>query len=110
MVTVSFYPNSSTYAVDEYLTLTSNVYSLGSSYMYVGTGDTLTFSVPAGIKIAEIVFQPYGGYYPFYADVDTGTYDSTDGVWTWTGDAEVVTFTVTREATFLTGFTVTYKN
>lgn len=110
MVTVSFYPNSSTYAVDEYLTLTSNVYSIGSSYMYVGTGDTLTFSVPAGIKIAEIMFQPYGGYYPFYADVDTGAYDSTDGVWTWTGDAEVVTFTVTREATFLTGFTVTYKN
>ena len=108
--TVSFYPKSAAHVVDEYLTMTSNVYSIGSSYMYVSVGNTMTFSAAAGIKISEIKIQPYGGYYPFYADVNTGTYDDSEGVWTWTGDASEVTFTVAREAAFLTGFTVTYKN
>lgn len=109
MRTVSFYPTSNSYTVDEYLSFSCDAW-VGGSYMYVDVGNQLRFVVPENIKISEIRFQPYGGYYPFYADVDTGVYDSSQNVWTWTGDASEVTFTVTQEGTYLTGFTVTYMN
>jgi uncharacterized protein YjdB len=109
MTTVSFYPTSNSYTVDEYLSFSCDAW-VGGSYMYVDVGNQLRFVVPENIKITEIRFQTYGSYYPFYADVDTGVYDSSQNVWTWTGDASEVTFTVTQEGTYLTGFTVTYKN
>lgn len=109
MATVSFYPNDHFYQVNEYLSLTVNSgYGIGSYYMYVVSGNTLTFTAAEGIDIAEIKIQTYGGYYPFTADVDSGEYDSNTHV--WTGSANSVTFTVKDGSTYLTGFTVTYKN
>ena len=109
MMTVSFYPNSKEYKVNDDLTFIADTYyNIGAYYMYVYVGDSITFTVPEGLKIAEVVIETYGGYYPFYANVDSGTYD--DSTHVWTGDASTVTFTVTTESTYLTGFTVTYKN
>ncbi len=61
--------------------------------MYIVHGDTFTFTLPEGMSMTEISIMTYGGYYPFEADVDTGTFDSS--TWVWTGDANQVTFTVT---------------
>lgn len=109
MMTVSFYPNSKEYKVNDDLTFIADTYyNIGAYYMYVYVGDSITFTVPEGLKIAEVIIETYGGYYPFYANVDSGTYD--DSTHVWTGDASTVTFTVTTESTYLTGFTVTYKN
>ncbi len=109
MMTVSFYPNSKEYKVNDDLTFIADTYyNIGAYYMYVYVGDSITFTVPEGLKIAEVIIETYGGYYPFYANVDSGTYD--DSTHVWTGDASTVTFTVTTQSTYLTGFTVTYKN
>lgn len=107
LVTVSFYPNYKDYTVNGDLSFHSS-FSIGSYYSYVRSGDVMKFVAAEGLKITEIAVETYGGYYPFYADVDSGSYD--DSTHVWTGNANEVTFTVKRESTFLTGFTVTYKN
>ena len=107
MVTVSFYPTSKNYTVNDDLTFATNTNYIYSSYIYVVAGNTMTFTVPEGMQMTEIAVQTYGGYYPFEADVDSGTFDS--NTWIWTGDASQVTFTVKGTSTYLTRFTVTYK-
>lgn len=107
LVTVSFYPNYKDYTVNGDLSFHSS-FTIGSYYTYVSPGDVMKFVAAEGLKITEIAVETYGGYYPFYADVDSGSYD--DSTHVWTGNANEVTFTVKREYTFLTGFTVTYKN
>ena len=107
LVTVSFYPNYKDYTVNGDLSFHSS-FTIGSYYSYVRSGDVMKFVAAEGLKITEIAVQTYGGYYPFYADVDSGSYN--DSTHVWTGDANEVTFTVKRESTYLTGFTVTYKN
>lgn len=107
LVTVSFYPNYKDYTVNGDLSFHSS-FSIGSYYSYVRSGDVMKFVAAEGLKITEIAVETYGGYYPFYADVDSGSYD--DSTHVWTGNANEVTFTVKRESTYLTGFTVTYKN
>lgn len=69
--------------------------------------EDLIFTLPEGMSMTKISIMTYGGYYPFEADVDTGTFDSS--TWVWTGDANQVTFTVKGSSTYLTNFTVTYK-
>ena len=107
LVTVYFYPNYKDYTVNGDLSFHSS-FTIGSYYTYVRSGDVMKFVAAEGLKITEIAVETYGGYYPFYADVDSGSYD--DSTHVWTGNANEVTFTVKRESTFLTGFTVTYKN
>lgn len=108
LTTVSFYPNSKDYAVNEDLRLVSNVYGLYSNYMYVRSNNTMTFSVPEGLKITEIVFTPYSSYYSLYMNADNGTYESSS--YTWTGESNEVTFTVTSSYSYVRGFKVTYKD
>lgn len=108
MATVSFYPNSMNYQVNDDLSMIINSqYSPGGYYMYVRSGNTLTFQAAEGLKISEVKIQTYSSYYQFHATPDSGSYDS--GTTTWTGDANSVTLTVNNN-TYLTGFTVTYKN
>lgn len=110
MVTVSFYPTSLTYQVDDNLTLFMSLrYSPSSYYMYVYPGDAIRFSLTPGLKLVEIKVETYYNSYPFEVDVDSGTYDST--TFTWTGEANEVLFTSTYSSiTYVTGITVTYKN
>lgn len=108
LATVSFYPTSKDYAVNEDLRLVSNVYGLYGSYMYVRSNNTMTFSVPEGLKITEIVFTPYNSYYSLYMNADNGTYESSS--YTWTGESNEVTFTVTSSYSYVKGFKVTYKD
>lgn len=107
LATVSFYPTSTTYKVNDELTFNTTSYSIYSSYMYVYSGDTLTFSVPEGMKITEIKVSLYASYYPFNATADTGSFNNS--TLTWTGESDKVTLTSTRSS-YLTRFTVTYKN
>lgn len=65
----------------------------------------MTFSVPEGIFISEIVFTPYSSYYSTKFTPDSGEYSGN----TWTGNARTVTFTNSTN-TYLTGIKVTYKN
>lgn len=108
LMTVSFYPNSSTYQVNDDLTMTLNVNGLYGNYIYVRTGNTLTFTVPEGLLITEIVMTPYNSYYSYNATVNTGTYDASS--YTWTGESNNVTFTTQSSYSYLKGFTVTYKD
>lgn len=107
LATVSFYPTSSPYAVNDYLTFNTTSYSIYSSYMYVRNGDTLTFSVPDNMKITEIKISLYASYYPYNATVDCGSFNNSS--LTWTGESNKVVFTSTRTS-YLTRFTVTYKD
>lgn len=106
MKTVSFYPSSNNYTIED-LTLVSNVYSRGSSYMTIRSGNTLTFSVPEGLLISEIVVTTYSSYYQFPATANTGSYDNS--TYTWTGESNEVVLTATS-STYLRGFKVTYKD
>lgn len=108
MMTVSFYPDAYVYKATEDLTLDANVNAIYSSYMYVRSNNTLKFSVPEGLKITEIVFTPYSTYYSLYMNADSGTYEAS--AYTWTGETNEVTFTVTSYYSYLTSFTVTYKD
>lgn len=110
MVTVSFYPNTKTYKVDDNLTLDMSLrYSPSYYYMYVYPGDTMKFLLTPGLKLVEIKVETYYNGYPFEVAVDSGTYDSS--TLTWTGDANEVLFTSTYSSTtYVTKFTVTYKN
>lgn len=106
--TVKFYPNYKDYYPNEDLEFHSS-FSPGSYYTYVRSGDLMKFEVAEGLIITEIKFETYGnGSYPLEADADSGSYDAS--TFTWTGNASSVTVTVRSSYTYLTGFTVTYKN
>lgn len=106
--TVKFYPNYKDYYPNEDLEFHSS-FSPGSYYTYVRSGDLMKFEVAEGLIITEIKFETYGnGSYPLEADADSGSYDAS--TFTWTGNASSVTVTVRSSYTYLTGFTVTYKD
>ena len=104
LATVSFLPKSASTTIED-VTFTGTNCSYYSSYMYVRTGATMTFTVPEGIFITEIVFTPYSSYYSTNFTPDCGEYSGN----TWTGNATTVTFTNSSN-TYLTGIKVTYKN
>jgi len=104
LATISFLPKSANYTNAD-ITFTGSNCSYYSSYMYVKGGATMTFSVPDGLLISEIVFTPYSSYYSTNFTPDTGSYSGA----TWTGEAQSVTFT-NSSSTYLTGIVVTYKN
>lgn len=108
LATVKFYPNNRDYYPNDDLEFHSS-FSPGSYYTYVRSGDLMKFEVAEGLIITEIKFETYGnGSYPLEADADSGSYDAS--TFTWTGNASSVTVTVRSSYTYLTGFTVTYKN
>ena len=112
MTTITFVPTSANYTTGD-LTFTaasgggSNP-SFYSSYFRLRNNNTLTFSVPEGLMIAEIKFTPYSSSYSLPANVDCGTYTASS--YTWTGESREVTFTVTTSSTYMKGITVTYKD
>lgn len=103
-VTVSFLPKSAT-ATSGDVTFTGTKCSYYSSYMNVQNGATMTFSVPDGYSITEIVFTPYSSYYSTAFTPDSGEYSGS----TWTGNAQSVTFTNSSN-TYLKGIKITYKD
>lgn len=106
--TVSFLPNSATVSVDSNLTFSTTAYYFVSSYFYVDSGDTLTFSLPEGYTMTQVVIQSYGNNsYKVYGSPDSGTYD--EGTQIWTGEANQLVFTLS-EYTYITKLIVTYKN
>lgn len=107
MKTVEFYPNSSEYQATEDLKVVSNVYNFGYSWITARSGDTMTFSVTEGLKIAEIVLTSYSSSYKIYLTPDSGVYDEPS--LTWTGDANTVTFTFNAYS-YVRGVKVTYKD
>ena len=112
MTTITFLPTSANYTTGD---LTFAAVSGGgsnpsfySSYFRLRNNNKLTFSVPEGLMIAEIKFTPYSASYSLPANVDTGSYDASS--YTWTGESQEVTFTVTTSSTYMKGITVTYKD
>lgn len=108
LTTVSFYPNYVDYYPDDFLEFHSS-FSPGSYYSYVRSGDMMKFQVDEGLVITEIHIETYGnGSYSLNANVDTGSYNAS--TFTWTGSSDSVTFTVTSSYSYITKYTVTYKN
>ena len=112
MTTITFVPTSANYTTGD-LTFTAvsgggTSPSFYSSYFRLRNNNQLTFSVPEGLMIAEIKFTPYSSSYSLPANVDTGSYDASS--YTWTGESQEVTFTVTTSSTYMRGITVTYKD
>ena len=62
LATVSFLPTSAGYTYED-VTFTGSNNSYSSWYMNVRANGVMTFSVPEGIFITEIVFTPYSSYY-----------------------------------------------
>lgn len=108
MTTVTFLPTSANYTTGDLTFAATGNASFYSSYFRLRSNNTLTFSVPEGLMIAEIKFTPYSASYALAANVDTGTYTASS--YTWTGESRVVTFTVTTSSTYMKGITVTYKD
>ena len=106
LTTVEFYPNSLPYTIQDVTFNTTG--SRYASYMYLRANNTLTFSVPEAYKIVEIKITTYSSSYKLYASADTGSYDQPTT--TWTGESSQVVLTNTGSATYLTKFTVTYKD
>ena len=106
LTTVEFYPNALPYTIQD-VTFNTNG-SRYASYMYVRTNNTLTFTVPEAYKIVEIKITTYSSSYKLYASANTGSYDQPTA--TWTGESNEVVLTNTGSATYLTRFTVTYKD
>ena len=104
LATVSFLPTSANYTYED-VTFTGKNNSYSSWYMNVRANGVMTFSVPDGIVISEIVFTPYSASYSTAFTADCGEYSGN----TWTGNATTVTFTNSSN-TYLTGIKVTYKN
>lgn len=106
--TVSFLPNSATVSVDSNLTFSTTAYYFVSSYFYVDSGDKLTFSLPEGYTMTQVVIQSYGNNsYKVYGSPDSGTYD--EGAQIWTGEANQLVFTLSQY-TYITKLIVTYKD
>lgn len=106
--TVRFLPNSDYVSVDDNLTFSTTAYYFVSSYFYVNANDTMTFSLPEGYKMTQVIFKTYGNNsYKLYGNVDSGSYDS--GSQIWTGDANELTFTVTQYS-YVVELIVTYKD
>lgn len=108
MTTVTFLPTSANYTTGDLTFAATGNASFYSSYFRLRSNNTLTFSVPEGLMIAEIKFTPYSSSYALAANVDTGTYTASS--YTWTGESRVVTFTVTTSSTYMRDITVTYKD
>ena len=104
LATVSFLPTSANFTYED-VTFTGSNNNYSSWYMNVRANGVMTFSVPEGIFISEIVFTPYSSYYSTKFTPDSGEYSGN----TWTGNARTVTFTNSTN-TYLTGIKVTYKN
>lgn len=106
--TVSFLPNSATVSVDSNLTFSTTAYDFVSSYFYVESGDKLTFSLPEGYTMTQVVIQSYGNNsYKVYGSPDSGTYD--EGAQIWTGEANQLVFTLSQYS-YITKLIVTYKD
>lgn len=106
--TVSFLPNSATVSVDSNLTFSTTAYYFVSSYFYVDSGDKLTFSLPEGYTMTQVVIQSYGNNsYKVYGSPDSGTYD--EGAQIWTGEANQLVFTLSQSS-YITKLIVTYKD
>ena len=105
LATVSFLPKSANTTIED-VTFTGTNCSFYGSYSYIRKGATMTFSVPDGLVISEIVFTPYSSYYSTAFTPDSGEYSGN----TWTGNAQTVVFTNNSSNTYLTGIKVTYKN
>lgn len=105
LATVSFLPKSANTTIED-VTFTGTNCSFYSSYSYIRKGATMTFSVPDGLVISEIVFTPYSSYYSTAFTPDSGEYSGN----TWTGNAQTVVFTNNSSNTYLTNIKVTYKN
>lgn len=106
--TVSFLPNSATVSVDSNLTFSTTAYYFVSSYFYVDSGDKLTFSLPEGYTMTQVVIQSYGNNsYKVYGSPDSGTYD--EGAQIWTGEANQLVFTLSQYS-YITKLIVTYKD
>lgn len=108
MVTVSFLPNSANYVNGELTWTSTGNLSYYSSYVRLRSNNTMTLKVPEGYSISEVKFTPYSSSYALAANVDSGSYDAAS--YTWTGDSNEVTFTVTTSSTYIRGVTVTYKD
>ena len=105
LATVSFLPKSANTTIED-VTFTGTNCSFYGSYSYIRKGATMTFSVPDGLVISEIVFTPYSSYYSTAFTPDSGEYSGN----TWTGNAQTVVFTNNSSNTYLTNIIVTYKN
>ncbi len=105
LATVSFLPKSANTTIED-VTFTGTNCSFYGSYSYIRKGATMTFSVPDGLVISEIVFTPYSSYYSTAFTPDSGEYSGN----TWTGNAQTVVFTNNNSNTYLTNIKVTYKN
>lgn len=105
LATVSFLPKSANTTIED-VTFTGTNCSFYGSYSYIKKGATMTFSVPDGLVISEIVFTPYSSYYSTAFTPDSGEYSGN----TWTGNAQTVVFTNSSSNTYLTNIKVTYKN
>ena len=106
--TVSFLPNSATVSVDSNLTFSTTAYYFVSSYFYVDSGDKLTFSLPEGYTMTQVVIQSYdNNSYKVYGSPDSGTYD--EGAQIWTGEANQLVFTLSQYS-YITKLIVTYKD
>lgn len=108
MTTIEFLPTSANYTTGDLTFSATGNASFYSSYFRLRSNNTLTFSVPEGLKIAEIVFTPYSASYALAANVDNGSYNAS--TYTWTGESQSVTFTVTTSSTYMRGIKVTYKD
>lgn len=106
LTTVEFFPNALPYTIED-LTFNSTG-SRSTSYMYLRTNNTLTFTVPEGYKIVEIFVTTYSSNYKLYASANTGSYDQPTT--TWTGESNEVVLTNTGSATYVKKFKVTYKD
>lgn len=106
LTTVDFYPNALPFTVEDLTFNTTG--SRYASYMYLRSNNTLTFTVPESYKIVEIKITTYSSSYKLYASADSGSYDQPTA--TWTGESNQVVLTNTGSATYLTRFTVTYKD
>ena len=106
LTTVDFYPNALPFTVEDLTFNTTG--SRSTSYMYLRTNNTLTFTVPESYKIVEIKITTYSSSYKLYASADSGSYDQPTA--TWTGESNQVVLTNTGSATYLRRFTVTYKD
>jgi len=104
LATITFLPSSTNYSNGD-VSFTASKCNCYSGYMRVRSGASMTFSVPDGLLISEIVFTPYSSYYSTNFTPDTGSYSGA----TWTGEAQSVTFTNSSN-TYLRGITVTYKD
>ncbi len=108
LATVSFYPNYRDYYPNDSLEFHSS-FTPGSSYSYVRSGDLMKFQVDEGLLISEIKIETYGGgSYALDATADSGSYNAS--TFTWTGNANSVTITVTSSYSYITRFTVTYRD